>query len=52
MDTENAFTVIGVGSPIVDLLAKVDDAFLAAHVRGEKGGMVMVDSAAMAAFVA
>lgn len=52
MATDNAFAVIGVGSPIVDTLAQVDDAFLQAHVLGEKGGMVMVDSAAMAAIVA
>ena len=51
MATDNAFAVIGVGSPIVDTLAQVDDAFLQAHVQGEKGGMVMVDSAAMAAIV-
>ncbi len=36
--------VIGVGSPIVDLLAHVDDAFLAACT-GTKGGMELVDHA-------
>lgn len=36
------FDLLGVGSPIMDLLAPVPDAFLA-HVRGEKGGMVLVD---------
>ena len=30
-----AFDLIGVGSPIMDLLAPVPDAFLAAHVAGE-----------------
>lgn len=35
------FSVIGVGSPIVDLIAQVDDEFLKC-VPGEKGGMVMI----------
>ena len=39
------FDLIGVGNPIMDLLAHVDDAFLAAHVTGEKGGMVLVEAA-------
>jgi sugar/nucleoside kinase (ribokinase family) len=34
--------LIGVGSPIMDLLAPVPEAFLE-HVHGEKGGMVLVD---------
>jgi sugar/nucleoside kinase (ribokinase family) len=34
--------LIGVGSPIMDLLAPVPEAFLQ-HVAGEKGGMVLVD---------
>lgn len=34
--------LLGVGSPIMDLLAPVPDSFLA-HVGGEKGGMVLVD---------
>lgn len=34
---------LGVGSPLIDLLAHVDDAFLARHVPGEKGGMLMVE---------
>lgn len=38
------FSVIGVGSPIVDLIAQVNDEFLA-NVSGEKGGMVMIDNA-------
>lgn len=37
------FELIGVGNPIMDLLAHVDDAFLKQHVAGEKGGMVLVD---------
>src|SRR5688572_4896252 len=37
------FDLIGVGSPIMDLLARVPDEFLRRHVAGEKGGMVLVD---------
>jgi len=37
------FDLIGVGNPIMDLLAHVPESFLAAHVTGEKGGMVLVD---------
>jgi sugar/nucleoside kinase (ribokinase family) len=37
------FDLIGVGSPIMDLLARVPDDFLHRHVAGEKGGMVLVD---------
>jgi sugar/nucleoside kinase (ribokinase family) len=40
------FDLIGVGSPIMDLLAPVSDAFLA-HLTGAKGGMVLVDHAEM-----
>lgn len=39
--------LVGVGSPIIDLVAQVPEAFLA-HVPGEKGGMVLVDDAEMA----
>src|SRR4051812_42000730 len=41
------FDLIGVGAPVMDLLARVEDSFLA-HVPGGKGGMVMVDDAEMA----
>lgn len=37
-------TIIGVGSPIVDSIAMVEEAFLDG-VEGEKGGMVLVDGA-------
>jgi sugar/nucleoside kinase (ribokinase family) len=37
---------LGAGSPIVDTLAKVDDAFLA-KVDAPKGGMILVDAARM-----
>jgi sugar/nucleoside kinase (ribokinase family) len=35
--------VIGIGSPLVDLVLRVDDAFLADHVSGSKGGMEFID---------
>lgn len=41
----HTFELIGVGNPIMDLLAHVDDAFLKQYVAGEKGGMVLVDDA-------
>lgn len=40
------YDLIGVGAPIMDLLARVEDSFLQ-HVPGEKGGMVMVDAEEM-----
>ena len=40
--------LIGVGSPLVDLLLEVDDAFLEKHVEGAKGGMELVDDVAIA----
>lgn len=44
------FDLIGVGSPIMDLLAQVPDDFLTT-VAGEKGGMVLVDTPEMEALV-
>jgi sugar/nucleoside kinase (ribokinase family) len=38
--------LVGVGSPIMDLVSQVPDAFLS-NVSGEKGGMVLVDDAEM-----
>ncbi len=46
-----SFDLIGIGSPIMDLTAHVPDSFLAT-VRGEKGGMVLVDAAEMDAIIA
>ena len=46
------FDLIGVGSPIMDLLAPVSEDFLAHHVAGEKGGMVLVNDAEMSAILA
>ncbi|HEX2101657.1 MAG TPA: adenosine kinase [Candidatus Synoicihabitans sp.] len=43
MTSPSRFDLVGVGSPIMDLLAPVPEAFLA-HVRGDKGGMVLVDA--------
>ena len=42
----NRVKVLGFGSPILDLLIQVDDAFLAQNVAGEKGGMGMLDAEA------
>jgi len=42
---------VGVGAPIMDIVATVPDSFLA-NTAGEKGGMVMVDAAEMARLVA
>jgi len=42
----SSFDLIGVGSPIMDLLARVPDEFLK-NVPGEKGGMVLVDAGEM-----
>ena len=41
--SSHSFELIGIGNPIMDLLAHVPDSFLKAHVAGEKGGMVLVD---------
>ncbi|MGA2694112.1 MAG: adenosine kinase [Opitutaceae bacterium] len=43
--------LIGVGSPIMDLVARVSEAFLS-NVPGEKGGMVLVDDAEMGRILA
>jgi len=45
------FDLIGVGAPIMDMVAAVPESFLA-HVRGEKGGMVIVDADEIARLVA
>src|SRR4051812_25536644 len=36
--------LIGVGSPLVDLVASVNEKFLAKHVEGVKGGMHLVEA--------
>jgi sugar/nucleoside kinase (ribokinase family) len=50
--TEPKFDLIGVGSPIMDLLATVPFDFLQNHVAGDQGGMVLVDDAEMSAILA
>jgi sugar/nucleoside kinase (ribokinase family) len=45
-----SFDLIGVGSPIMDLLARVPDAFLTT-LTGAKGGMVLIDADEMEAIV-
>jgi sugar/nucleoside kinase (ribokinase family) len=45
-----SFDLIGVGSPIMDLLAQVPEAFLTT-LSGAKGGMVLVDADEMEAIV-
>ena len=37
--------IAGLGGPVIDILIRVDDALLAAHVRGEKGGMNKIGGA-------
>ena len=43
--------LIGVGSPLVDLVLQVDDAFLSEHVSGAKGGMELVEASVIEALV-
>ncbi|MDP1581113.1 MAG: adenosine kinase [Candidatus Didemnitutus sp.] len=45
------FELLGVGNPIMDILAHVEDAFLEQHVAGDKGGMVLVDDSDIANLV-
>ncbi|MBQ9501519.1 MAG: adenosine kinase [Lentisphaeria bacterium] len=40
-----ASTLLGVGSPLLDVLAQVSDDFLERHVSGAKGGMEMISPA-------
>ena len=46
-----AWKVLGVGSPLMDLLLDVDDAFLRDHVAGAKGGMEMVEPETVSALL-
>jgi sugar/nucleoside kinase (ribokinase family) len=46
MSSSARFDLIGVGSPIVDLLAPIPESFLT-RVPGDKGGMVLVDQPEM-----
>ena len=47
----HTFDLIGVGAPIMDIVAPVPDSFLV-HVPGAKGGMVMVEADEMERIVA
>lgn len=47
----STFDLIGVGSPIMDVVARVPDDFLRRHVSGEKGGMVLIDDTEMGRIV-
>lgn len=44
--------LIGIGAPIVDLVAQVDDAFLDQHITGAKGGMELIEDDALNAHLA
>jgi sugar/nucleoside kinase (ribokinase family) len=50
-NSETTIDLAGVGSPIMDLVARVPDSFLA-NISGEKGGMVLVDDTEMGRIVA
>ncbi len=39
----SSFELLGIGNPIMDFIARVDDAFLRQNVPGDIGGMVLVD---------
>ncbi|HEX2861303.1 MAG TPA: adenosine kinase [Lacunisphaera sp.] len=41
--SQPSFELLGIGNPIMDFIAHVDDAFLRTHVPGGIGGMVLVD---------
>lgn len=45
---QKKFMTIGVGSPIVDALAQVEESFLEKEVSGAKGGMELADAATIA----
>ncbi len=42
--TQPTVELIGIGSPLVDVLLDVEDAFLSKHVEGAKGGMELVSA--------
>ncbi|MEO6992253.1 MAG: adenosine kinase [Lacunisphaera sp.] len=51
MTQSQSFDLIGIGNPIMDLLAHVPESFLSSHVSGEKGGMVLVDDEDIATLI-
>ena len=50
--TTESFDIIGVGSPIVDALAQVEESFLKEHLMGKKGGMELVSAEEIARLAA
>lgn len=46
MASSATFTIIGIGSPIVDIIAQVEDSFVE-QIDGAKGGMELVDAPAL-----
>lgn len=51
-ETARSLDLIGIGSPLVDLLIRIEDSFLASNVSGAKGGMELTDAAAIAGIIA
>ena len=47
----NSPSLIGIGSPIVDAIALVEESFVA-QIDGDKGGMVLVDAPTIASLIA
>jgi sugar/nucleoside kinase (ribokinase family) len=43
--------IIGVGAPVLDSLIQIEDSFLTEYVPGEKGGMELVEAAAIASII-
>jgi len=50
--SQTSIDLIGVGSPILDILARVEEDFLKEHVSGAKGGMELVDAAGIGQLIA
>ncbi len=51
MDDQIKIQVIGVGSPVVDLVAEVEEEMLSKAIEGRKGGMELVDAETMRTLV-
>ena len=47
----NSPSLIGIGSPIVDAIALVEESFIG-QIDGDKGGMVLVDTPTIASLIA
>jgi sugar/nucleoside kinase (ribokinase family) len=46
-----SLNIIGIGSPVVDMLARVEDLFLEKNVEGDKGGMVLVSDESLSSTI-